>query len=63
MDTSQLQSKEPNYVLRTNEAVLMPTENNKLFYIIKKVVWVIVGILVIGSILFQDNLFSELSGI
>ena len=51
----------PNYVLKTNEAVLMPIENNNTANIIKICVWIIVGIIVLGSILFQENLFSELS--
>lgn len=51
----------PNYVLQTNEAVLMPVGKNGSANVIKVCVWVIVAIIVIGSIIFQDNLFSELS--
>lgn len=49
------------YVLKTNEVVLMPTENNKGKRIMKKAVWMIICIIVLGSIIFRDNLFMELS--
>lgn len=52
-----------NYVIRTNEAVLMPTENNKVKNILKKCVWILVGIIILGSLIFQENLFVELSGV
>lgn len=51
---------EPKYVLRTNEAVLMPTENNIFKRIMKGFVWTIVGIIIIGSLLFEDNIFMGL---
>lgn len=50
-----------NYILKTNEAVLMPTEINKGKNIIKICVWVIIGIIVLASFVFQDNIFAELS--
>jgi hypothetical protein len=50
-----------NYILKTNEAVLMPTEVNKGKSIMKICVWVIIGIIILGSFIFQDNLFAELS--
>lgn len=50
-----------NYVLKTNEAVLMPTENNKGKRVVKTCVWIIVLLIIIGSFIFQDNLFDELS--
>lgn len=52
---------EPKYIFKTNEAVLV-SKNSKLFSIIKVTVWVVVAILLIGSVLFQDNLFAELDG-
>lgn len=51
----------PNYVLKTNEAVLMPINHSKGKNVLKTCVWVVVGVIIVGSFLFQDNLFSELS--
>ena len=39
----------------------MPTNNNKVFSIIKIATWVIVGAVIIGSLIFQDNLLGEMS--
>ena len=50
-----------NYILKTNEAVLMPTEVNKGKNIMKVCVWVIISIIVLASFIFQENLFDELS--
>jgi len=50
-----------NYILKTNEAVLMPTEVNKGKNIMKVCVWVIISIIVLASLIFQENLFDELS--
>ena len=51
----------PNYVIKTNEAVLVPKKQSSGFTFLKTGVWIIVAVIVIGSLLFQDNLFSELS--
>ena len=51
----------PNYVLKTNEAVLMPKEQSNSYIFIKKGVLIIVAILILGSLIFQENLFFELS--
>lgn len=51
----------PNYVIKTNEAVLVPTKQSSGFTFLKTGVWIVVAVIVIGSLLFQDNLFSELS--
>lgn len=51
----------PNYVLKTNEAVLVPTNQSGANTFIKIGVWIVVGIIVLGSVVFQDNLFAELS--
>lgn len=51
----------PNYVLKTNEAVLMPKNQSKGMEFLKIGVWVIVLMIVIGSLIFRNNLFSELS--
>lgn len=51
----------PKYVIRTNETVSMPTGNNQPFTTLRIVVWVIIAVIVLGSFVFGDNLFSELS--
>lgn len=51
----------PNYVIQTNEAVLIPTKQSSGFTFLKTGVWIVVAVIVLGSLLFQDNLFSELS--
>lgn len=51
----------PNYVIQTNEAVLIPTRQNSGFTFLKTGVWIVVVVIVLGSLLFQDNLFLELS--
>ncbi len=53
--------EQPNYVLRTVEAVFMPKKNNAAAEPIRIIVWVIIGIIIVGSFIFQDNLFAELS--
>lgn len=52
---------EPNYVLKANEAVLMPTENNKGKSILKVCIWIVIGVIIVASFVFQDNIFAELS--
>lgn len=54
--------EKPNYVLKADEGVLVPKNEKFPLGKLKLVVWIIVGVIIIGSILFQDNLFSELSG-
>lgn len=51
----------PNYVIQTNEAVLIPTNQSRGITFLKTGVWIVVAVIVLGSLLFQDNLFSELS--
>ncbi|MFS0675158.1 hypothetical protein [Ornithinibacillus sp. 179-J 7C1 HS] len=51
--------EKPNYVLKANEGVIVPKNEN--FRMIKKAVWIVVIVIVIGSIIFQDDLFGELS--
>lgn len=53
--------EEPNYVLRTNESVLMPGEESKWESILRKAVLAIIAIIIVASIIFQENLFLELS--
>lgn len=52
----------PNYVLSTNEAVLMPARDNSPAHKIKATVWVVVAIILIASFVFRENIFSELNG-
>lgn len=51
----------PNYVIKTNEAVLMPTKQSTGFTFLKTGVWIVVAVIIVGSLVLQDNLFSELS--
>ncbi len=51
----------PNYVLDFNEAVLMPVRESKTRTYVRIAVWVIIAILLLGSFVFQDNLFLELN--
>ncbi len=51
----------PNYVLKTNEAVLMPVNQNKWLSVLRPALLVIIGILIVGSFVFGDNLFGELT--
>jgi len=52
-------NNQPNYVLKFNDSTLKKVndKNSK----IKTAVIIIVAILIIGSFIFQDNLFSELN--
>lgn len=51
----------PNYILKTNEAVLMPKNQSNSLGFIKIGVWIVVAVIVLGSLVFQDNLFAELT--
>lgn len=52
---------ELRYVLKFNEEVLVPKNKNSLLPVLKVAIWVIIGIVVVGSFIFQDNLFNEIS--
>ena len=58
---SKKKMEKPNYELKTNEAVLMPVNQGNGLLVFKICVWIIVALTVLGSIVFQDNLFLELS--
>ena len=58
---SKKKMEKPNYVLKTNEAVLMPVNQGNGLLVFKICVWIIVALTILGSIVFQDNLFLELS--
>lgn len=51
-------NQKPNYVLKFNETVKKPIKDTN--YKIKKAVLIIIAILIIGSLIFNDNLFNEL---
>lgn len=51
----------PKYIIKTHETVSMPTGNNQPFAALRIVVWVIIAVIILGSFVFGDNLFSELS--
>lgn len=53
--------EKPNYVLKANEGVTVPKNENPLLGKLKIAVWIIVGVVILGSIIFRDNLFAELS--
>ena len=59
IDSCDMES--PKYVIKTNEAVLMPTENNKEKSILKVCIWIVIGVIIVASFVFQDNIFAELS--
>ena len=54
--------KKPNYVLKANEGVLVPKNESSPLGKIKLAVWIVIGVILLGSLIFQDNLFGELSG-
>ncbi len=53
--------EEAKYVFNTVDAELRKEETHKIISILKKVVWIIVGVIIIGSIIFRENLFMGLS--
>lgn len=48
----------PNYILKFNESVSKTIKDRN--YKIKKAVLIIIAIIIVGSLIFQENLFSEL---
>ena len=60
MNENQI-AKKPNYVLKANETISVPKKQSKGFMFLKIGVWIVVAIIIIGSLVFQNNLFSELS--
>lgn len=51
---------EANYILKANEAVSMRANNSKTFFYIKRALWIIIAILIIGSLVFGENMFIQL---
>lgn len=50
-----------NYVIKTSEGVLMPTENCKWKIVLRNCIWAIIAIMLISSLIFRINIFDELS--
>jgi hypothetical protein len=50
-------NEKPNYILKFNEGILVPKNEN--YAKIKKAIIILIVIIVLGSIFFQENLFSE----
>ncbi len=53
-------SYKPNYVLEINEAVLV-SNGSKALSVLKIAVWVVVAVIVFGSLVFAENLFAEIT--
>ena len=53
--------EKPSYVIKTNEAVFVPTKKSRVLMGVKKCVWIIVVIIFIGSLIFRDNLFMHMT--
>lgn len=53
--------EKPNYVIKTNEAVLMPVNNGPVYNVLKVGVWCVAVTILVGSLVFRENLFAELS--
>ena len=51
----------PTYILKTDESAWAPKQNSKQVVIARKAVRIILVVLLIGSLVFQDNLFAEMS--
>ena len=52
---------EPNYVLKTNEEALVPVNTSKAYYYLKKVLWIIIAVNIIGYFVFGENIFTQLN--
>ncbi|GGA79698.1 hypothetical protein [Ornithinibacillus halotolerans] len=56
-----IREEKPNYVLKAKEAMLVPKNPNPWLGRIKKGVWIIVAFVILSSLIFQENMFKELS--
>ena len=54
--------KNPNYILKSNEATFRPKKNIGFLGKIKPIIYIIIVIIIIGSFVFGENLFDEMSG-
>lgn len=53
--------EDAKYVLKTHERVFVPEETSRFHTFMRWFVWVVVGIIIVGSLVFQDNIFTEMS--
>lgn len=53
--------KKPNYEINMNEGRFDTVYKNELIGKLTPFIWAIIGIMVFASLLFQDNLFMEIS--
>ncbi len=53
--------EEPKYILKTNRADRQYTKGKQPFSTIRIIVWIVVAIIIVGSLIFRENLFFELS--
>lgn len=51
----------PNYVLKANEAVLVPKKDANAFVKLKPAIWAVAGVILLASFIFGENIFNELS--
>lgn len=51
----------PLYTIKTNEAVLVPQKDRSVLHGVKVAVWVIAAVILLASIVFRDNILSELN--
>jgi hypothetical protein len=51
----------PNHVLRAQEGMLAPKNDNPMLGAVKIAVWVIAAVIIVGSFIFKDNLFGNLA--
>lgn len=53
--------EEPKYVYKTNEKVDKPVSDSSVYSGIRIATWIIVGLIIICSLIFQSNLLGEMS--
>ena len=53
--------KEPIYVLKTKEAVRMPKKGQRGQRYMRNAAWILIAVIILGSLFFGENLFMELS--
>lgn len=53
--------EEPNYVLYGNNAELAPKKNYEAVIITKRIIWGGIGLIVVLSLVFWENLFSQMT--
>lgn len=59
--TGEKTADTPNYVLKTHSSVLKPVKERKAVTITRNCLWVVLGILTVGSLVLRVNLYMELN--